>query len=174
MGMYHMSVQTLIKNVLLEDFVHWWCFFAVLQKMQLSFWHQLIIQSLLFALGHLGPGYKQMMRDKAFWLIKFPVMCIFGALFFWIAFSCSKVVVTIVHVSYDVLVLYLYQKSSTKKTLQEHFETLNKYYQEHPPAPSTPEEIQKLENWKKELAMLNLDIMPHKIETSPSTPKTAN
>lgn len=157
-----MSTRTLIKNVILEDILHWWILFTMLNVFSLDYYIQGIIQSILFAVGHLGiplsPTFKRMARDKKFWFIKFPFMFVFGWLYFYIVVLYGRITVTCIHITYDRIIIYFMRTyAPVELSPIQQFEAMAKYYKENPmvvPTSESLEDIERKENFKKELAAL--------------------
>lgn len=91
--------------------MHWWIIFEIYKlfdSCQDSYWIQASLQLLLFGLGHLDNPFsnfnqfKRMAKDLKFWFIKFPVMILFGYLYFFILCKFGKIAVTLAHTFWNI------------------------------------------------------------------------
>ena len=123
------------------------------------YWCQAIVQSILFALGHLGNPFqlyelKRMIFDIKFWRFKFPVMIIMGYVYFHIAFIYGKLVTKIVHLTWDTLIILLHDRFDHRSVSEKqvtYWTDLADHYKVHPFPSETEEDNHIYQQFNDEL-----------------------
>lgn len=132
------SYRDILLEVLLEDFIHWW----VIRSFLTCFLDEHIvgwINSLLFALGHLGRNPLYSAQQLDFWTHKFPPMLVMGYVYFRVS-GYNRLYTTLLHMVWNTFWLVIVGYFAPPEKPGDWLLQMAEYYERHPTAPPTEDE----------------------------------
>jgi hypothetical protein len=153
-----LSLKTLILEVFLEDFIHWWLIYPVLNLFLEEGYYLNFISSIIFALGHLGRNPRKAATQLDFWKRKFPLMLIMGWVYSQIN-KKGKLYITLFHLVWNITWLVLIPMLAPPEKPGDWLLQMAAYYERNPPPPKTQEEIRKEEEWRKEFGKAMFELI---------------